>query len=185
MDFKFNFAASGAESGTDAGFKFNFGSNDDEVSSAVESLSALRITPQGHFVAKEVKIEGKGEELDEMAIEALFEEMHFRNREPLKRCRPPNSESLEGPIAEVIDKSDLASGVYEGGFKVTANLPSVRLSTNTRTGLGGIVGPDRIPSAREAPCQGEESDRARLWAWTPGHSDALRCEMEMDDLDRL
>mmetsp|Transcript_30522 Transcript_30522/g.98348 ORF Transcript_30522/g.98348 Transcript_30522/m.98348 type:complete len:297 (-) Transcript_30522:93-983(-) len=118
MDFKFNFAASGAESGTDAGFKFNFGSNDDEVSSAVESLSALRITPQGHFVAKEVKIEGKEEELDEMAIEALFEEMHFRNREPLKRCRPPNSESLEGPIAEVIDKSDLASGVYEGGFKV-------------------------------------------------------------------
>eukprot|EP00960_Hanusia_phi_P027707 746968-Hanusia_phi.AAC.6 len=124
MDFKFNFGASNTESGTNSGFKFNFGDDGDDVSTAADSLNALRLTPQGHFVAKEVTIEGKEEELDEMAIEALFEDIHFRNRDPLKRCRPPNSESLEGPIAEVIDKSDLASGVYEGGFKVMACFPA-------------------------------------------------------------
>jgi len=60
----------------------------------------------------------KEEEIDEMAIEALFEDVHFVGRGAMKRATPPNLDSMSGPLAEIVDKSDLVPGVYEGGFKV-------------------------------------------------------------------
>ena len=40
----------------------------------------------------------KEEEMDEMAIEALFEEVTFAVRGAMKRATPPNLESMSGPL---------------------------------------------------------------------------------------
>lgn len=98
-------------------FKFNFGAADGPDKSIGEDSFDLR-TPDGFIVPKVVKVDWQADIPDEEALEALYEDISFDGRDPIKRCRPPNSCSLKGPIAEAIESSDLVPGVYEGGFKV-------------------------------------------------------------------
>lgn len=102
-------------------FKFNFGGSDDvaspETTKSVVSQISLE-TPPNFIPAREIFVKDKEEDLDEMAIEALFEKVSIHDKVSLSRCRPPNTSSLPAAVAAAIDKSDLVPGVYEGGFKI-------------------------------------------------------------------
>lgn len=127
MAFKFDFGGDGdaAAGASDAGgFKFNFGADESEAAQPQDAAKAFdfekyRDTPDGMVKSREMPADyDKEEEMDEMAIEALFEEVTFAGRGAMKRATPPNLESMSGPLADIVDKSDLVPGVYEGGFKV-------------------------------------------------------------------
>ena len=127
MAFKFDFGVDcgAGAAGGGGGFKFNFGGGDDAGAEPTPeeqkefSFDDYRTTPEGMVVAREMPADyDKEEELDDMALEALFEDVVFAGRAPMKRATPPNIESMTGPLAEIVDKSDLVPGVYEGGFKV-------------------------------------------------------------------
>jgi 2-polyprenyl-3-methyl-5-hydroxy-6-metoxy-1,4-benzoquinol methylase len=127
MAFKFDFGADISAGGRDGDgtFKFNFGGSGDteEEPTAAESkgfnFDDYRSTPADMVPAREMPIDyDKQEEIDDMALEALFEDVAFIGRGAMKRAAPPNIESMSGPLAEIVDRSDLVPGVYEGGFKV-------------------------------------------------------------------
>jgi len=125
MAFKFDFGVDCGAVAGGGGFKFNFGGGDDAGAETTPeeqkefSFDDYRTTPEGMVVAREMPADyDKEEELDDMALEALFEDVVFVGRAPMKRATPPNIESMTGPLAEIVDKSDLVPGVYEGGFKV-------------------------------------------------------------------
>jgi hypothetical protein len=103
-------------------FKFNFGGDSGDTSASEKKESLITPgsleTPANFIAAREVFIKDKEDDLDEMAIEALFEKVSIHDKVSLSRCRPPNSSSLPPAVAEAIDKSDLVPGVYEGGFKI-------------------------------------------------------------------
>ena len=122
MAFKFDFGGDGS-GGSGGEFKFNFGGNDADEPAAEGAVpfdfSAYRCTPDEMVAAREMPADyDKEEEMDDMAIEALFEDVSFAARGPMKRATPPNVESMTGPLAGIVDRSDLVPGVYEGGFKV-------------------------------------------------------------------
>ena len=102
-------------------FKFNFGSAADDGVSLIkpESIPTSSLeTPPNFIPAREIFVKGKEEELDDMAIEALFEKVSIHDEVSLSRCRPPNTSSLPPAVAAAIEQSDLVPGVYEGGFKI-------------------------------------------------------------------
>ena len=115
MAFKFDFGgdgAAGAGASAGGGFKFNFGGGDDDGDAGAEptaqekrkfSFDDYRTTPEGMVVAREMPADyDKEEELDDMALEALFEDVVFAGRGPMKRATPPNIESLTGPLAKIV-----------------------------------------------------------------------------------
>ena len=124
MAFKFDFGGDSAAGGGDAGgFKFNFGADDGaepvEHGKPPFHFDEHRTTPAGMTPSREMPADyDKEEEMDEMAMEALFEDVVFADGAVMKRVTPPNLESMPGPLAQIVDKSDLVPGVYEGGFKV-------------------------------------------------------------------
>jgi hypothetical protein len=103
-------------------FKFNFGAPADDAASAPNAESLTKPvnleTPVDFISAREIFVKDKEEDLDDMAIEALFEKVSIHDEVSLSRCRPPNSDSLPAAVAAAIDQSDLVPGVYEGGFKI-------------------------------------------------------------------
>ena len=73
------------------GFKFNFGVGGDDESAGEESKSFnfddYRTTPEGNVKAREMPADyDKEEEMDEMAIEALFEDVVFENGSCMFLC---------------------------------------------------------------------------------------------------
>ena len=101
------------QSSTHMDFRFNFGGSAPEEPSKKSPETDSVLTP-----ARLVDISIKGEEYDEMALDALFEKVSIHDDVEFSRCRPPNSTSMSGPIADWLDKSDLVPGIYEGGFKL-------------------------------------------------------------------
>lgn len=103
-------------------FKFNFGLDDEEPVAGElgrEEAGAVDATDAPGFdPAREITVLGKEEELDGEAIEALFEDVPIQGRTPIRRCRPPNDETLPEALRAALGSSDLVPGVYEGGFKV-------------------------------------------------------------------
>jgi hypothetical protein len=102
-------------------FKFNFGAADEAVSAPKAESMTPKVsleTPADFIPAREIFVKDKEDDLDEMAIEALFEKVSIHDEVSLSRCRPPNTDSLPAAVAAAIDKSDLVPGVYEGGFKI-------------------------------------------------------------------
>ena len=95
-------------------FKFNFDAADDGAGGGGGGNEAIPQLP-----AKEENFSHLDPEefLDEMASDALFEPIEIDDDLAIKRCRLPASETL-GALADVVENSDLAPGVYEGGFKV-------------------------------------------------------------------
>eukprot|EP00961_Rhodomonas_salina_P258714 3496082-Rhodomonas_salina.1 len=90
-------------------FKFNFGAADTPAEPAEKGPTDLS-TPEGFIVPRRVTVDWQADMPDEETLEALYEEMEFKGREPILRCRPPNSESLDGPLAAAIEGSDLVPG---------------------------------------------------------------------------
>jgi hypothetical protein len=110
-------------------FKFNFAppSDDEEGDGTAESvrreervLEAEEVPAESNvpaIPASEATFDNLEEDLDEEAIDALFEPVHMKGDVVLLRCRPPESSSL-GELGEVVERSDLTPGVYEGGLKL-------------------------------------------------------------------
>ena len=105
-------------------FKFNFALDDESKEPLAEELErdaagAVDVVDEpGYEPAREIKVLGKEEELDEEAVEALFEDVPIQGRTPIRRIRPPSEESLPDALKAALGASDLVPGVYEGGFKV-------------------------------------------------------------------
>ena len=99
-------------------FKFNFALDDESQDPLAEELGRDVADEPGFEPAREIKVLGKEEELDEEAVEALFEDVPIQGRTPIRRCRPPSEESLPDALKAAVGESDLVPGVYEGGFKV-------------------------------------------------------------------
>ncbi len=108
-------------------FKFNFAppSDDEDAetgTAAVKTDMSTVEAPEDEsdipaLPACEVTFDNTEEDMDEDAIEALFEPVHMKGDVVLLRCRPPESDSL-GELGEVVERSDLTPGVYEGGLKL-------------------------------------------------------------------
>ena len=102
-------------------FNFNFVLDEEPLSEELgrDAAGAVDVADEPGFdPAREIKLLGKEEELDEEAIEALFEDVPIQGRTPIRRCRPPSEESLPDALKAAIGASDLVPGVYEGGIKV-------------------------------------------------------------------
>ena len=103
-------------------FKFNFALEDDNAGAGNEApptgMSATGESANDFDPSREITVLGKEDELDEEAVEALFEEVPIQGRTAIRRCRPPSDDSLPDELKNAIGSSDLVPGVYEGGFKV-------------------------------------------------------------------
>jgi len=103
----FNDFGSAAPVASGDGFKFNFGGDDEAEPTAADMLpfnfDDYRTTPKDMVPAREMPADyDREEEMDEMAIEALFEDIAFEGRGSMKRATPPNVESMTGPLANIV-----------------------------------------------------------------------------------
>ena len=102
-------------------FKFNFALEDDNAGAGNEApptgMSATGESANDFDPSREITVLGKEDELDEEAVEALFEEVPIQGRTAIRRCRPPSDDSLPDELKNAIGSSDLVPGVYEGGLQ--------------------------------------------------------------------
>jgi len=103
----FNDFGSAAPAASGDGFKFNFGGDDEAEPTAADmspfNFDDYRTTPKDMVPAREMPADyDREEEMDEMAIEALFEDIAFEGRGSMKRATPPNVESMTGPLANIV-----------------------------------------------------------------------------------